>query len=558
MDPDGVVTTTSGRGYVMDFGDVFLQTPADATPTAGDDLHGSSAPATAMTAAPTDAVRWGDTKPWQLPEYNSLEDNAVYLNRQIELQHVGVRALPVRALRFATSSSEDEVRRTMDCIHWLLQSRREEVLRNDELTEQFARLEKDVARKASQLQIANIHLETERKRNADLENLLAARDAAMAREKLALQADKRALEKKCIQLQHVDSNYKAQLRKSEVQYERLQKQYTQHLNKASSEKRGMALGKELNGRAESLRLRKDAQKRAQGEHAIVNKMLKSYEQQHTTLVTENDTLRRQLVKFHSELKQLTTEFKATTRWLSNQQGMPQDVETQLQLGDESIATNLFTMPILASGNNVLAMIEDRLESLRTKIGCLMELKHEKHVATLEAQLRDAVRIIQEQDHLIHLALDDASPKMSSGEPRLELSQLEDMMESLSHEKQALAITAENMESERHLFTQQAEKLDHDRLAFEMFRQEVFLDETDDRVRPDSKKRHRPSSSNVPPSPVSLLGLPLPPTPETTRVLREIGFDKHGQPMSPIASPVGAPTSMMMEDTDMGPLDDHSL
>ncbi|KDO34015.1 hypothetical protein SPRG_01289, partial [Saprolegnia parasitica CBS 223.65] len=506
MDPDGVVTTTSGRGYVMDFGDVFLQTPADATPTAGDR---SSAPVIAMPAAPSDAVRWGATKPWQLPAYNSLDDNAVYLNRQIELQHVGVRALPVRALRFATSSSEDEVRQIMDCIHWLLHSRREEVLRNDELTEQFARLEKDVARKASQLQIANIHLESERKRNADLENLLAARDAAMAREKLALQADKRALEKS-----HVDSNYKAQLRKSEVQYERLQKQYTQHLNKASSEKRGMALGKELNGRAESLRMRKDIQKRAQGEHAIVNKMLKSYEQQHTTLVTENDTLRRQLVKFHSELKQLTTEFKATTRWLTNQQGMPQDVETQLQLGDESVAANLFTMPILdasASGNNVLAMIEDRLECLRAKIGRLLELKHEKHVATLEAQLRDAVRIIQEQDHLIHLALDDASPKMPSGEPRLELSQLEDMMESLSHEKQALAITAEHMESERHLFTQQAEKLDHDRLAFEMFRQEIFLDETDDRVRPDSKKRHRPSSTNVPPSPVSLLGLPLPRT-----------------------------------------------
>ncbi|OQR85370.1 hypothetical protein ACHHYP_11906 [Achlya hypogyna] len=532
MDPDGVVTTTSARGYVMDFGDVFLSREKEV------DAEASVAPVEALQ------IRRPSTKPWQLPEYNSLDDNAAYLNRQIELQHIGVAA-PVEDLRFATDLSEADVRRIMDCIHWLLHSRREEILRNDELTEQFARLEKEVARKNNQLQITTIHLDTERKKNADLENLMATRDATMAREKQALQFDKKALERK---LQHVDSNYKAQLRKSEVLYERLQKQYTQHLTKASTDKRGMALGKELNGRSDCLRLRKEAQKKTAGEHQIVNKILKSYEQQHTQLVGENDRLRQHLVKFNSELKQLAAEFKATTRWLTNQQDASEEVQLQLQLPADDVPANMFTLPIEASGNNVIAMVEDRLDALRSKIGRLMEIQHERHVTSLQEQLRDALRIIQEQDQLIRLALDDAAPKLGA-DPRLELSQLEDMMEALSHEKQALAITAEHMASERSLFTAQAEKLDHDRLAFEVptakaFRQEVFLDDRDERVRPDSKKRHRPAVE--PPSPVSLLGLPLPPTPETTRLLRDIGMDKHGQPMRADVCE--------MEDVDMAPLD----
>ncbi|OQR99173.1 hypothetical protein THRCLA_06585 [Thraustotheca clavata] len=547
MESDGAITTSTSRGYMMDFGNVFLRNEALNSVEERTEANESMGVQETRTSAMFQLGR--EIKPWQLPEFNTIEENAAYLNRQIELQHIG-HDVPFKTLVFGTESNENDVRQVMDCVHWLLHSRREEIHRYDQLIDQFAKLEKDVARKTSQLQALNIHFDTERKKNADLENLMAAKEAAIAREKQNYQAEKRALERKCVQLQHVDSNYKAQLRKAEVQYERLQKQYNQHLSKPSTDKRGMSIGKELNNRPDCLKMRKDANKKTTGEHQIFNKMLKSYEEQHSQLLSENDKLRKSLTKFYSELKQLTVEFKSTTRWLANQQGPSSDVEVQLQLNSDDISSNMFTMPLNASGNNLISAIEGRLETLREKVTRLKEIQQERHLDALQTQLQDALHIIREQDKMIHLAIKETtSPNADS---RLELSQLEEMMETLAHEKQVLAIKDENMESERLLFTQQAEKLDHDRLAFEKFRQEIFLDMSDTRIRPDSKKRHRSSTGTILspelPSPVSLLGLPLPPTPETTRLLQQIGFDKHGKPMSPIAS-TGQSKFVQLDDLD---------
>jgi hypothetical protein len=101
---------------------------------------------------------------------------------------------------------------------------------------------------------------------------------------------------------------------------------------------------------------------------------------------------------------------------------------------------------------------------------------------MQEQLAHAVSVIHEQDRLIQFALlakaavedktsttttSRSSASSLSPPSRLELSELEELMETLTHEKQALAIAAENMNDERSLFTEQAQKLDQERLAFEV-------------------------------------------------------------------------------------------
>ncbi|RHY27398.1 hypothetical protein DYB32_007814 [Aphanomyces invadans] len=236
--------SSSACGYAIDFGDVFQKKNSSSSRAA---LMTSShignnenvPPANSRHAESTfHPPRVGGTKQWQLPHYNSIEENAVYLNRQLELQQYGVHDA-FTSLVFRASSQDDDadMRRIMDCMHWLLHSRREEMRKSDEMAEQFIRYEKEIHRKNNQIQTLTAQLEAERKTCSDLENQLTAKDAAYTKERLQFKEEKRALERKCIQLTHVDTNYKAQLRKSEVSYERLQKQYNAYLNKASTDKR---------------------------------------------------------------------------------------------------------------------------------------------------------------------------------------------------------------------------------------------------------------------------------------------------------------------------------
>ncbi|RHZ04469.1 hypothetical protein DYB31_012962, partial [Aphanomyces astaci] len=93
----------------------------------------------------------------------TIEENAAYLNRQLELQQYGVHDA-FTSLVFRASADDDvEVRRVMDCVHWLLHSRREEMHKSDEMAEQFIRYEKDIQRKNNQIQALTAQVEAERK-----------------------------------------------------------------------------------------------------------------------------------------------------------------------------------------------------------------------------------------------------------------------------------------------------------------------------------------------------------------------------------------------------------
>ncbi|KAF0684511.1 Aste57867_23510 [Aphanomyces stellatus] len=549
-----VLMGSTSRGYAMDFGDIFQKSArSSVVSSCGDNNRDEE-----LSRPAHPSLRRG-TKEWQLPHYNTIAENATYLNHQLEMQQFGIHDAYTQ-LNFSTSPTDADLRRLMDCVHWLLHSRREEMHKSDEMAEQFVRYEKEIQRKNNLIQSLTLQLESERKSCTELENQMHAKDAAITKERALYKDEKRALERKCIQLQHVDTNYKAQLRKGEVAYERLQKQYNAYLNKPTKEKRGMILGKELNGKFDCAKNRTSNQGKTAGEHNIINTMIRSYETQHLQLLHENDTLRAHLTQFHGELKQLMQEYRSAAkcflnRWVGaswRHGNATPELELQLQLpvDDGQGMKNAFTMPLLASDNNagnknnVLTMIQDQLGLLQSKIAALMDASQAQERHVLETRLADAIRVIQEQDQLIQVALRQASADdVDSRMERLELSGLEDMIESLTTERQEVAIQAEHMDAERQLFTQQAEQLDKDRLDFEFQRQDALSHGHNEFVRHDAKKRLRMDTSNVSPS-AEWSGSPhllamgpalhVPPTPATARLLEKIGID-NDHIMSPIAS-----------------------
>ncbi|CAK4081374.1 unnamed protein product [Aphanomyces euteiches] len=528
--------TASSRGYAMDFGDIFQKKSRSSSISSA--LVSSSNNNLEEPEPRLVASRNLGTKEWQLPHYNTLEENAAYLNHQLEMQQFGIHNA-ITQLNFSTTMSEDDMRRIMDCIHWLLHSRRDEMHHSAELTEQLVRSEKEVQRKNNVIQSLTNQLESERKSYMEMENNMNAKEVVFAKERQFHKEEKRSLERKCAQLQHVDTNYKAQLRKSEVAYERLQKQYNAFLNKSSMDKRGMALGKELNTKMEINKVRGAVNSKTTGEHKIINTMIRSYETQQLKLLQENDTLRAHLAQFHTELKQAMQEYRAAAKWFLNRHNKGQ-LNVDLHLGDTNTLKNAFTMPLSSSSNNnnVLAMIQDQLTLLRSKIAALKHATQAMEREVLEAKLREAFEVIQEQDHIIRIALtlngnedDELRP------PRLELSGLEDMLETLAVERREVATKNEHLEAERALFTQQAEELDKERLEFEFERQEALTQSHNLFVRPDAKKRLRLDTSNndIMASPFqNTSGLHLPPTPSTARLLERIGVH-NGRIMSPIAA-----------------------
>ncbi|ETV86441.1 hypothetical protein H257_01636 [Aphanomyces astaci] len=568
---DGAVMMGStNRGYAMDFGDVFQKKPVSSRsalsssshPSNNENVDNNANAVLASSFQPTAhrTVGGRGTKEWQLPHYNTIEENAAYLNRQLELQQYGVHDA-FTSLVFRASADDDvEVRRVMDCVHWLLHSRREEMHKSDEMAEQFIRYDKDIQRKNNQIQALTAQVEAERKTCTDLENQMNAKDAAYAKERQLFKEDKRSLERKCIQLTHVDTNYKAQLRKSEVNYERLQKQYSAYLAKSSSDKRGMALGKELNGKPTCIQIRNASTNQATipGEHNILNTMIRSYEVQHTALLQENEALRASVAQFYAELKQATTEYRAAAKWFLHRHGNAvSQWEEQLQLPvvDESKLANAFTMPLPVDGReNLLVVLQHHLTLLRTKIARLMDATQDRDRAAMEARLQEAYGVMQEQDAMLQVVL--AQDKhVTRRSDRLELSALEDMLEEVALERQELAIKAEHMASEREQFSVQAERLDKDRLEFEFERHDVLITRgTPSEFVDGGKKRHRMDSSHRPSqgggssveSPFAKprddgnnmsasSGLHLPPTPATARLLQRIGIVNEDQIMSPIAS-----------------------
>ncbi|RHY06549.1 hypothetical protein DYB26_007843 [Aphanomyces astaci] len=171
---DGAVMMGStNRGYAMDFGDVFQKKPVSSRsalsssshPSNNENVDNNANAVLASSFQPTAhrTVGGRGTKEWQLPHYNTIEENAAYLNRQLELQQYGVHDA-FTSLVFRASADDDvEVRRVMDCVHWLLHSRREEMHKSDEMAEQFIRYEKDIQRKNNQIQALTAQVEAERK-----------------------------------------------------------------------------------------------------------------------------------------------------------------------------------------------------------------------------------------------------------------------------------------------------------------------------------------------------------------------------------------------------------
>jgi len=161
IDMEDVQMEESARGYVMDFGNIFSR-KQDLTKSWDDKL-------VVKDASLEDETNGHE---WNLPQCSSLAENGRYLNDQLEMLWLGLRQVRPKStgmfqmgqqLQFEAGQNEDEIRRIMDCMNYLLQLRRQEINRSSTMGEEMSKLEKENSRKSNAIQTLRIQLETEKK-----------------------------------------------------------------------------------------------------------------------------------------------------------------------------------------------------------------------------------------------------------------------------------------------------------------------------------------------------------------------------------------------------------
>ena len=402
---------TKSTGYVMDFSSSFRKAEKEKEKEETSIVIPKSSPSMCD---------------WKLPTSNSLEENATYLNEQLSYL-VSNLDFNDPTLRF-TSTNESDIENIMQVIHYLLYLKRQDAMEIQNLTELVLKLQSEGKRTSNRLDIMTDKWNIEKQSSSELSNRLLAKEKAFSAEKQQFKLEKRDLEKKIRALQHVDTQYKATLRKNEQQYMRLQKQLTGILQKnTTGSKKQIVSSTTLNDKENCRRVALDTKDMTQ-------LVVSSYETRAKELSDENERLHESLQLFNSDLKQLTSEFKSTVRLLFTKH--------------PDIAMDSTFIPADS--------VEETMEMLRKKIE---ELKNVGSKSSSE----DLNQIIVEQDKLLRLALERCDQR----DPALDLSYVEMLADDLESERQSLASSRAHFEQERQLFITQATHLDQERVEFQM-------------------------------------------------------------------------------------------
>lgn len=155
-----------------------------------------------------------------------------FINGQIAYTTVGKEKLQKEK-----DEAEKRLRETMDLISLLLYLRSQELVRQNELGERLAMLEKELQRRKHQAQALTGELETNKQSLAQQENYFRAKELAFMNERKTLLTEKRSLEVMVARLQGVETSFKAQLRRKDAEYERLRKSLQDSVARSSKEQR---------------------------------------------------------------------------------------------------------------------------------------------------------------------------------------------------------------------------------------------------------------------------------------------------------------------------------
>ncbi|KAG1685191.1 hypothetical protein DVH05_009682 [Phytophthora capsici] len=551
-----------------------------------------------VTSAPITA------SPWRLPSNQTLEDNQKYLNEQ--LRHVVALSSMLEPRTYAENgtrrflskeNTEDDVdrvctlkldqiwelldvdnikqtaeqkkaekgvREAMDLVSYLLYVRDRELDHQNRLSESLGKAEKLLERKNHIVQTLSADLETVKQNFAQKENIFKAKEQNLMNERKTLQIEKKALEVNCARLQGVETAYKAQIRRKDVDYARLKKSLQDAVVRAAKEKRGMVISKTLNG----VRERKQASMVNESkESKLTKRIMDNLERKKAELLFDNEALARSYDALQHHLGSLTSQYKKAVQLFLAQKNLEGDAEELEKLASAPIDDFTPTPFNMATKEGIPQYISASMEALDEKLKQLehvirnelpsAEARSDKEVIKrLRQKLDDAHAIINEQDQLLQASLISPAVDVRVGNganyqgiaakarnesnvrpgrvARSRSSPDADVEEEVAHEKSVLSVLRQNLEKERRLLQEQAVKLDKDRLEFEITKRDIIfrsfedaaLDPSIEQVSPDhascsTPKRQRRVKLDGPDSPFEV---PVSATPGTAALLKKIGIN----------------------------------
>ncbi|CAI5719848.1 unnamed protein product [Peronospora effusa] len=531
------------------------------------------------------------TCPWRLPRTQTLAESQEYLNEQ--LQHVVVLSsmlLPRNFSRtFLTLEKEQEkdveklctldvtsvlavgrmtqsleqqetvekrLRDVLDLVSYLLYVRDREAEHQNKLSERLSKIENQLKRKNQIVYTLQSDLETLKQNNAQRENVLKAKEKMLLREKKTLQMDKKMLEVHCARLQGVETAYKAQLRRKDVDYARLRKSLQDVVTHAAKEKRGMTMTKPLNGVRERKQVSMNNQSK---ENKLTKQIMENLERKKAELLLDNEALVKSYDTLQHHLEALTLQYKKAVRLFLAQKNLEGDAAELEKLASAPI-DDFTPIPFnMATKASIPQFISQSMEALDEK---LKQLEHvirnelpsaearseKKIIKRLRQKLDDAHGIIKEQDQLLQASLsapvvdarvsrgDITTKERVDHEAKCRSSPDASAEEDLAHEKSELAVLRQNLQKERKLLQEQAVKLDKDRLEFEIIKRDLLfgssMDVSCEQASPSisapnatcstPKRQHRAKQLHMD-DPDSPIEIPVSATPGTAAYLRKIGI-----------------------------------
>uniref|UniRef100_A0AAV1TSG2 Uncharacterized protein n=1 Tax=Peronospora matthiolae TaxID=2874970 RepID=A0AAV1TSG2_9STRA len=475
--------------------------------------------------------------PWRLPGDQSFDDSQQYLNDQ--LQHVvalssvllsesetsktkysvqeraeqddvdrvctldlakvwGLLAVKSETQTQLQKTAERRLRDVLDLVSFLLHVRERELVHQNQLSERLSRAEKQLERKSHIIQTLTFDFETFKQNSAQKENVLKAKEQVLLTERKTLQMEKKSAEVSCARLQGVETAYKAQLRKKDVDYARLKKSLQDAVARAAKEKRGMAIAKPLNGVQERKRVSMTKQSK---ESKLTQQIMENLERKKAELLLDNEALAKSFDTLQNHLRTLTSQYKKAVQLFLAQRSLGGNNEEFEKLAGAPIDDFTPTPFNMATKRGIPEYISLSMEALDKKLKQfetairnelpLAEARSDKEVIRcLRQKLDDAHSIINEQDQLVQASL--ITPVVDMGLGR-ETSQQRmggkagaacvtgfrsspdaNAEEDLARERSDLAVLRQNLQMERKLLQEQAIRLDKDRLEFEINRRDQVL------------------------------------------------------------------------------------
>ncbi|CAI5735757.1 unnamed protein product [Hyaloperonospora brassicae] len=569
-----------------------------AYPPGGNTDNARFLPEDTGTLRPTAMTAVARVSPWRLPSQQSIAESQQYLNDQ--LQHVvalssvllsdsekttrnkfllqeraeqddvdRVCSLDVTSLwtllavgseaqTLQQQTAERGLRDVLDLVSFLLYVRERELAHQNRLSESLSRAEKQLERKGHIVQTLASDLETFKQNSAQRENVLKAREQVLLTERKTLQMEKKSAEVHCARLQGVETAYKAQLRKKDVDYARLKKSLQDVVARAAKEKRGMAIAKPLNGVQERKQISMTNQSK---ESKLTKQIMENLERKKAELLCDNEALAKRYDTLQHHLQALTSQYKKAVQLFLAQKSLGGNSEEFEKLAGAPIDDFTPTPFNMATKKGISQYIARSMEALDNRLKQLEEaIRNELPLAEarsdkealkcLRQKLDDAHGIINEQDQLLQASLivpivdvrlghgtsqQGMGAKASAAcAARLRSSPDASAEEDLVREKRELAVLRQNLQNERKLLQEQAIKLDKDRLEFEITRQDQLFGSfsaekqaspsiVDNADCSTPKRRCRAKVSDVDDMDIPF-DVPVSATPETAALLKNIGIN----------------------------------